>query len=490
MNNLKTKTLFGIKNPIWWVQEGDGCLFNTYYPAFSSSQVLIKYFPFAPKITICFCHQKKFVWVYEAQDMMKIAKKIVQLTKKDPNYLNNYYGLWQRQVKSFYQLVNKIHKLKFSELSVESLIFWFNKFDQAYKCEYALPVLPDQYFNYAEEILLPKIKRSLKPLPKIKQEKAYLALFSPTQPSFIKQAHWSLLKLAGQYKNRKRFKKLLEQHVRNFYWLRNNYTYSQYLNEKYWLVQVKKYLAQDCQKALALEKKSFEKVQIGKKYYLRKLNFSRQTLLELKIQDLFSIWQDQRKQANMIANGVIDKFLKELARRVKINFWLLKHLVPDEFNEVLRDKKVDRDLLRRRLRFSVVAIRPEQIEVLAWPQARQLYRRMFLKKVKRQKSIKGIVANPGKVSGRVKLITSAKQFANFKPGQILVAAMTRPDYSVILPKALAIITDEGGLACHAAIVARELNIPCIISTKIATKVLKDGDQVEVNANDGVVRIIK
>jgi len=68
--------------------------------------------------------------------------------------------------------------------------------------------------------------------------------------------------------------------------------------------------------------------------------------------------------------------------------------------------------------------------------------------------------------------------------------MTRPDMAPILKKAAAFVTNEGGITCHAAIVSRELNKPCIIGTKIATKVLKDGDTVEVNANNGVVKIIK
>ena len=59
-----------------------------------------------------------------------------------------------------------------------------------------------------------------------------------------------------------------------------------------------------------------------------------------------------------------------------------------------------------------------------------------------------------------------------------------------MKKASAIVTDEGGVTCHAAIVSRELKIPCIIGTKIATKVLKDGQLVEVNANHGWVKIIK
>lgn len=68
--------------------------------------------------------------------------------------------------------------------------------------------------------------------------------------------------------------------------------------------------------------------------------------------------------------------------------------------------------------------------------------------------------------------------------------MTSPWYLPAMKKATAIVTDEGGITCHAAIVSRELKKPCIIGTKIATKVLKDGDLVEVDANKGIVRIIK
>ena len=70
---------------------------------------------------------------------------------------------------------------------------------------------------------------------------------------------------------------------------------------------------------------------------------------------------------------------------------------------------------------------------------------------------------------------------------ILVSFATSPNLMPAIRKASAIITNEGGLTCHAAIVSRELKIPCVIGTKIATKVLKDGDLVEVDANKGVVK---
>jgi pyruvate,water dikinase len=77
-----------------------------------------------------------------------------------------------------------------------------------------------------------------------------------------------------------------------------------------------------------------------------------------------------------------------------------------------------------------------------------------------------------------------------KKGDILISPATNPNLMPAISKAGAMVTDEGGITSHAAIVSRELKIPCIIGTKIATQVLKDGDLVEVDANKGIVRIIK
>ena len=68
--------------------------------------------------------------------------------------------------------------------------------------------------------------------------------------------------------------------------------------------------------------------------------------------------------------------------------------------------------------------------------------------------------------------------------------MTTPEFLSAMKKVAAFVTDEGGIACHAVIVAREIKKPCIIGTKIATQVLKDGDEVEVDAEQGVVRILR
>lgn len=104
---------------------------------------------------------------------------------------------------------------------------------------------------------------------------------------------------------------------------------------------------------------------------------------------------------------------------------------------------------------------------------------------------KGQVASlGGSIRGVVQIILNTHEVQHFERGRILVTSMTSPEYVSAMKEAVAIVTNEGGVTCHAAIVSRELGIPCVIGTKVATKVLKDGDMVEVDAEKGIVRKIR
>ncbi len=105
------------------------------------------------------------------------------------------------------------------------------------------------------------------------------------------------------------------------------------------------------------------------------------------------------------------------------------------------------------------------------------------------KELHGQGVCPGLVRGNVRIVQSLEDADALQRDEILVAPSTFPAYVPAMERAGAIVTDEGGLLCHAAIVAREIKIPCIVGTKIATKVFRNGDQVEVDAVNGVVRKI-
>ncbi len=103
--------------------------------------------------------------------------------------------------------------------------------------------------------------------------------------------------------------------------------------------------------------------------------------------------------------------------------------------------------------------------------------------------ISGQTGCVGRAIGVVKKIFRPEGMGKMKKGDILVSIATDPDIVPAMKKAAAIVTEQGGVTSHAAIVSREMNIPCVIGTKIATKVLNDGDKVEVDANKGIVRKI-
>ncbi len=102
----------------------------------------------------------------------------------------------------------------------------------------------------------------------------------------------------------------------------------------------------------------------------------------------------------------------------------------------------------------------------------------------------GVAASPGRAQGKVRILHYRAQMAEFQRGEVLVTEMTTPDYISAMKKAAAVVTEEGGIMSHAAIISRELGIPCVTGTKIATQVLKDGDLVEVDADAGIVRILE
>jgi pyruvate,water dikinase len=100
--------------------------------------------------------------------------------------------------------------------------------------------------------------------------------------------------------------------------------------------------------------------------------------------------------------------------------------------------------------------------------------------------LEGLGASPGLAVGIVKLVADVKELYRVKDGDIMVTRMTSPDYVPAMKRAKAIVTDEGGATCHAAIVSRELGIPCVVGTREATKVLKDGQEISVDAIRGMV----
>jgi pyruvate,water dikinase len=100
--------------------------------------------------------------------------------------------------------------------------------------------------------------------------------------------------------------------------------------------------------------------------------------------------------------------------------------------------------------------------------------------------VSGLGASPGTATGKVRILRSPSEGSTLQPGEVLIAPMTTPDWVPFLRRAAALVTDSGGTTCHAAIVSRELRIPCVVGTRKATQVLRPGDLVRVDGSRGTV----
>ncbi len=130
----------------------------------------------------------------------------------------------------------------------------------------------------------------------------------------------------------------------------------------------------------------------------------------------------------------------------------------------------------------IVQARPETVHFTADKSVLEEY--MFLDKKKREPIVSGMSVGNKIGSGKVRVIMDAKDMKNFKPGEVLVTDITDPDWEPIMKIASAIVTDAGGRTCHAAIVSRELGIPCVVGSGNASNKLKTGQQITVSCAEG------
>lgn len=205
------------------------------------------------------------------------------------------------------------------------------------------------------------------------------------------------------------------------------------------------------------------------------------------------IWlKAYRKDCLFHGMYVLDKILREVARRFHLSIKQVRFIADWEMIPALRKGSFPVDILNERIKFSVYYQKDDKGVVYTGERAKKFLSKLSLEKEKIIKTdkLEGTSASPGKAKGIVKIINLPEEMDKMKKNNIMVAHTTFPSLVPAMKKASAIVTDDGGITCHAAIVARELKTPCVVGTKIATKILKDGDRVEVDANKGIVKILK
>lgn len=241
-----------------------------------------------------------------------------------------------------------------------------------------------------------------------------------------------------------------------------------------------------------------EIVGIRKKYsrrykqYLKTINKFKKNQHLLYILKFFAAYgylKDFKPYVRDKGSFYIRRTFEEVARRLHLSLTEVLFLTEKEIPVCLAGKiTVSKDELKKRMNNSACVCSGKRIAIVT---DKNIIARIdgVLEKKEEVRELKGAKASAGVVSGRVRIVLSNKDFASFKEGEILVTSATRPDFVPLMKKAGGIVTDEGGMLSHAAIVSRELGKPCVVGTIKGTRILRNGDLVEVDADKGIVRKI-
>ncbi|MDD5295202.1 MAG: PEP-utilizing enzyme, partial [Patescibacteria group bacterium] len=234
----------------------------------------------------------------------------------------------------------------------------------------------------------------------------------------------------------------------------------------------------------------------------RKRDLAERELLikKLKIEGgllkFFNAWGDfmvtkiYRRYAQIFAIYRMVPVLTEIGKRLGLNLKEVKFMTSEEIYNGLSGGVLNKGEIRGRVNFCVYYTDKNEHLFYSGEEAKKIVKYIERDEIKEVSEIKGQCGARGYAKGIVRIVNVVKDMEKMKAGDILVSISTQPDLLPAMKKAAAFITDQGGVTSHAAIVAREINTPCVIGTKIATKVLKDGDEVEVDADKGTVKILK
>ena len=443
----------------------------------------------------------------KATELLK--REIIKTRDSRKKYMEKGVQLCEKMIK-------KIKLLSKRNFSYVSNIQLFNAFQDIYEDlinKGATIVVPSYLLKKNPSFLLadseissfvePEIKNLLK--KKIhgnskKINKYFSILLTPEKLSLVAEEELSFLKLTDKCKKEKLLreekKNLLKTHLENWAWISTDFAVGKYLSVNGLEKRMGNLLRTDYKQRIQELKGREKEIEKGKERIIKELNISKedQKIIRFLSYNCFFRLYQRYNAAQLLYYG--ENFWKEISKRLKLNsmddFFFCTY---EEIRDCLIEgknlnKKLIKDRQKKNSNF-VAVCNPNKIDYYSGKEAIKFLNSQSFKEVKIDiKELKGTVACMGKVKGTVKIVLELSDMKKVQRGDILVSNETTPDLLPAMERAIAFVTDEGGLSCHAAIVSREMKKPCIVGTKIATKFLKDGDFIEVDANKGIIKILK
>lgn len=404
----------------------------------------------------------------------KFAEKVFLESKK---LRHEYWGF-----------VDKLRKTDLEKISDQELSRLYSKLQDLLSNIFAFfDITRPEYQEYIEERLKQLVKKHFK------EGKIINTLIAPTEPDEMNKEHNNLLLLCI---SNPKDKELLEFGYKNV-WIfpeaRNEKQLLEYLKER--KEEIQKIGEKKVKRRTKEFEKEFEKRRKQQKKLFKKANDKELIYLSKLFQDLTiervkqkKCWMDARYRIDQILS-VVSK-MKGVSKKDLIYVYQLK----DIERLITQNKKLSEKTIEARKKSYAIIFNKGKVFFYEEKKAEKFIK-PILEEQKKFTEIKGTPAQQGKAVGRIVFVPNSdleslrRSVKKFRKGDILITQMTQPNMVVLAEKAAAIITDEGGIASHAAVISREFKIPCIVGTQNVTKLLKTGDYVEVDADKGIVRKI-
>jgi len=433
---------------------------------------------------IAYMKDRKNTCIVSYEGLRQVGAHLFNKYVLDKKEDKRVFSFWKKTTEQTENFVEKVRDL--SKLNSQELALLLKEWDSLHKNFWCYGFIPELSNWGAEQMLKEEVNR----LYPGNVAEIMEALAAPEDLSFFKIEEIDFLKIK-LIKDRKKQQDAIKAHQQKYFWLHNSYGHCEVLEEDYFREELGKISEQEAQAKLKEIEEYPKKVKEKKAAVIRKYKIPAD-IRNIASNLCYTIWwQDLRKKYIFISNHIILLFAKELAKRNKISLEDIEYYARRDLLELASSGVKVTNVADRKQCYISYYHERGRLSYMFGRQADEFIKPYLEVRVNKGiREIKGIVVSKGRAKGAVKvLFTPKKDMAKMKKGDVLVAPMTSPDYVRAMRLAGAIITDEGGMTCHAAIVSRELGIPCIVGTKIATKVLKDGDIVEVDADKGIVRRI-
>lgn len=421
----------------------------------------------------------KYQWFSKIGEEKKLENLLKEKLLKKPAYFHDYVQRQKKAGESLKKYVRTISSAHHSETEMKAELHRYLKKMHAFYCFWWLAVPAGRIVEEEVTKMLAKhwcegyfgnLIRSSETLELSKEQHALLTIGKKIKGT-------PLSELQKKDTNR------LEQHAKKYGWLATTYHLGKPQTVEGLYEKIQASNPETELKALGEKEKKYKDMM---KHLAQKVAPKERQLIKI-MQDIIFSRNYQKETVNECQHRS-EPFLKRVADLVGMPWWDFLHLTPKEAEQTLATRKIpSQKILDQRKRGYAVIIENgtcfvgDDVEKYA----------VFDNERDDIQTVSGIIKGQpgcrGKVVGTVRVIMKKEELDRFKAGEILVTSMTSIDFVPVMKKAKAIVTNEGGITCHAAIISRELNVPCVIGTNIATKVLKTGDVVEVDATNGTVR---